>query len=97
MLNIKGYTGVLLLFKYNHIARDTGSTLLMQLWSILKVTLCKTYWCPINAVKDTITNYSVAMDTDANLPMDISLTLKAPITTEADYKFCDIYPNYRQK
>ena len=37
------------------------------------------------------------MDTDANLPMDISLTLKAPITTEADYKFCDIYPNYRQK
>ena len=27
----------------------------------------------------------------------ISLALKAPITTAADYKFCDIIPNFRQK
>ena len=25
------------------------------------------------------------------------LTLKAPITTAADDKFCDIFPNFRQK
>ena len=26
-----------------------------------------------------------------------TLTLKAPITTAADDKFCDIFPNFRQK
>ena len=26
-----------------------------------------------------------------------SLTLKAPITTAADDKFCDIFPNFRKK
>ena len=29
--------------------------------------------------------------------IDKQLTLKAPITTAADYKFCDIFPNFRQK
>ena len=27
----------------------------------------------------------------------IFLTLKAPITTEADDKFCDIFPNFQKK
>ena len=29
-------------------------------------------------------------------PLIPSLTLKAPLTTAADVKFCDIFPNFRQ-
>ena len=29
--------------------------------------------------------------------IDKEFTLKAPITTAADDKFCDIFPNFRQK
>ena len=29
-----------------------------------------------------------------NYPGDKELTLKAPITTAADDKFCDIFPNF---
>ena len=28
---------------------------------------------------------------------EMSLPLKAPITTEAEDKFCDIFPNFRKK
>ena len=29
--------------------------------------------------------------------LDYTLTLKAPITTAADDKFCDIFPSFQQK
>ena len=34
---------------------------------------------------------------DENTQHAKELTLKAPITTAADDKFCDIFPNFRQK
>ena len=32
-----------------------------------------------------------------NDPVGRELTLKAPITTAADDKFCDIFPNFQKK
>ena len=31
------------------------------------------------------------------ISQEAELALKAPIKTAADYKFCDIFPNFRQK
>ena len=41
--------------------------------------------------------YLSAWSTEPHIDKSHDLTLKAPITTAADDKFCDIFPNFRKK
>ena len=47
-------------------------------------------------VKSIFDRHLSGVNTSGHL-IDKELTLKAPNTTAADDKFCDIFPNFRQK
>ena len=45
----------------------------------------------------TLTMLNIQYTTSVSSQSDETLTLKAPITTAADDKFCDIFPNFQKK
>ena len=57
----------------------------------------KVYWCRASHFVKMLLRHFVSLSIVEAEVNTIDLTLKAPITTAADDKFCDIFPNFRQK